>query len=435
MRILFAATPAAGHLNPILSLANIAMARGDEALIATGSHLRTTVEASGASFAPLLGAADLDLRRLDHVFPQRTTMPPGPEQLRFDIERVFIDTIPAQAETLRAQIQTFKPDIIVAESAFIGRAPLFYGDGARPPIVGLGITFLALPRLDGAPIGLGLPPARNDDDRARYAVMAHQVDTMLLHPTHEYLSGTMRNLGVNATVPDFFSSMIVANELYLQPSVPSFEYDPGRLPVDVRYIGALPPPLLHREQPEWWHRLDGTRPIVLVTQGTVANSNFDDLVNPALAALADRGDLHVVVATGGRAPDEVAVPDCEHIFVAPFVDYTELIPRLSLLVTNGGYGTVSLALSAGVPIVAVGRSEDKAEVGARIEWSGVGLQVAEVPPDVRILRGAIDRALSDQAFRDRAMAMAAEFRGIDTPHVVMAAVDDLVRAKSDSARP
>jgi UDP:flavonoid glycosyltransferase YjiC (YdhE family) len=44
--------------------------------------------------------------------------------------------------------------------------------------------------------------------------------------------------------------------------------------------------------------LDGTRKVVLVTQGTVANHNFGLLVAPTLAALASEPDV-LVVATAG----------------------------------------------------------------------------------------------------------------------------------------
>lgn len=65
MKILFAATPSAGHLNPLLAIARMALARGDEALVATATYLRTSVEASGARFRPLAPGADIDLTRVD----------------------------------------------------------------------------------------------------------------------------------------------------------------------------------------------------------------------------------------------------------------------------------------------------------------------------------------------------------------------------------
>ena len=40
--------------------------------------------------------------------------------------------------------------------------------------------------------------------------------------------------------------------------------------------------------------------MVLATQGTLANADFGELIEPTLAALADRDDLLVLATTGGR---------------------------------------------------------------------------------------------------------------------------------------
>jgi UDP:flavonoid glycosyltransferase YjiC (YdhE family) len=115
-----------------------------------------------------------------------------------------------------------------------------------------------------------------------------------------------------------------------------------------------------------------------------------------------------------------------NVRVAEFLDYSALLPKLSLLVTNGGYRTVSLALKAGVPIVASGRTEDRAEVVARVAWSGVGLQVSSTPPLAAELREAITRVLTEPSFRERAKLVSASLAAIDTPREVIAILDSLV---------
>lgn len=82
MKILFAATPAAGHLNPLLAIAHMVLARGDEALVATAAYLRTSVDASGARFLPLVPGADIDFIRIEEALPERASHPdssPGPQ--------------------------------------------------------------------------------------------------------------------------------------------------------------------------------------------------------------------------------------------------------------------------------------------------------------------------------------------------------------------
>jgi UDP:flavonoid glycosyltransferase YjiC (YdhE family) len=43
-------------------------------------------------------------------------------------------------------------------------------------------------------------------------------------------------------------------------------------------------------KPDWWNDLEGSRRIVVVTQGTVANYDFGQLLEPTLEALADRDE-------------------------------------------------------------------------------------------------------------------------------------------------
>jgi UDP:flavonoid glycosyltransferase YjiC (YdhE family) len=39
----------------------------------------------------------------------------------------------------------------------------------------------------------------------------------------------------------------------------------------------------------------------------------------------------------------------------------------NLLITNGGYSTVNLAISHGIPIISAGLTEDKEEVSAHVQ--------------------------------------------------------------------
>jgi UDP:flavonoid glycosyltransferase YjiC (YdhE family) len=62
------------------------------------------------------------------------------------------------------------------------------------------------------------------------------------------------------------------------------------------------------------------------------------VVEPTLAALAGNDDLLVLVTTGGRPVEDVRGPIPANARLARFLDYEALMPRLDLLVTNGGYG-------------------------------------------------------------------------------------------------
>ena len=87
---------------------------------------------------------------------------------------------------------------------------------------------------------------------------------------------------------------------------------------------------------------------------------------------------------------------------------------VDLLITNGGYGTVNVALAHGVPIVSAGLTEDKEEVSANVQWSGSGidLRTNQTTPDM--VRGAARQILDTTVWRGRAIELAEDFAQHDT---------------------
>jgi UDP:flavonoid glycosyltransferase YjiC (YdhE family) len=138
-----------------------------------------------------------------------------------------------------------------------------------------------------------------------------------------------------------------------------------------------------------------------VTQGTVANHDFGLLICPTLEALATEPTLLVVATAGGPIPDNARV--------ASYLPFEWILPKTDVFVTNGGYGSVNQAMSFGIPIVTAGMTEDKADVNARIAWSGVGINLAINEPTPRALGEAIRTVLAKPTYRSRATAIAGEF--------------------------
>jgi UDP:flavonoid glycosyltransferase YjiC (YdhE family) len=191
------------------------------------------------------------------------------------------------------------------------------------------------------------------------------------------------------------------------PTVPAFEYPRSDLPENVEFVGAfLPEGVDEWTPPEWWAdvldaRATG-RPVVLVTQGTIA-TDPRNLILPAIEGLAG-SDVLVIATTVGFDADEV-IPPAErpaNVRLTPFVPFTELLPLTDLVVTNGGYGGVQLALANGVPLVVAGLTEDKMEVSARVTWSGTGIALKTDTPSPRQVQQAVATVLGDPAYRARA---------------------------------
>ena len=219
----------------------------------------------------------------------------------------------------------------------------------------------------------------------------------------------------------------------VQFTVPAFEYPRSDAPATLHFAGPISATGSTAPRPSWWADLDSGRPVIHVTQGTIANKDFNQLVAPTLEALAD-DDVIVVVTTGGRPLDTLpSLP--ANARAAEYLAYDELLPRTDVFVTNGGYGGVQYALRYGVPIVATGGKEDKPEVGGRVVWSGVGRRIRKEQPSPRALRRAIHEVLHDPRYREASRRIATDMAAAPGLDGLAAIVDDLTRPEANGEDP
>jgi MGT family glycosyltransferase len=434
MKILVASTPATGHLNPLLAIGHILIAEGHDVGCLSGSVLRDRIEGIGAKFHAFPADADLDLRSFDSVFPELTTMAPGPDLLRTIMERVFVDVVPAQHQGLQQVLQSFPADVVIGDDMLFGVLPMLLGPRSkRPPIVLCGTSFLHWCRDDGAPHFIGLPPATTQVQRDEYAAIYQEHDRLIYQPVADRLNRSLEQMGVEPLSMTLFDSVVHLADAYMQLTVPSFEF-PREFPSSVHFVGT--PPIIPNQAPlpSWAHELDGSRKIVLVTQGTVANHNFDLLVAPTLRALANEPDLLVVATAGGRPIDAIPGPIPANARLARYLPFEWVLPKADVFVTNGGYGSVNQAMSFGIPLVTAGLTEDKADVNARVAWSGVGINLATNEPTPQALRAAVRTVLDAPNYRARASLMAREFEAMDTRSEIVRIVDRITGSANREAR-
>jgi UDP:flavonoid glycosyltransferase YjiC (YdhE family) len=411
--IIIVAFPAHGHVAPLLAVAENFVKRGDDVRFITGALFGEKVAATGATFVPVHPEADFDERALSERFPERARLK-GAKAVAFDIEQVFARPAKRQYETIAAALVAQPADVVIAEPVSLGAAFLLrHPRPARPAVVMCGIVPLPIESRDTAPFGMGLPPARFLN-RQRNNLLG-KINRRILRRPFQVLDNLYTEVH-GCPWPTTMMDWGRQADALVQFTVPAFEYPLSDAPGNLHFVGPLcasgsPAPL-----PEWWSDLDGTRPVVHVTQGTVANTDYGQAIAPTLRALADE-DVLIVVATGGR-PVDTLPPLPANARAATFLPYDELLPRTSVLVTNGGYGGVQYALRYGVPIVATGGKEDKPEVGARIAWSGVGRRIRTEHPTPTAVRRAVLGVLNDPRYREASarvsadMAAAPGFKGL-----------------------
>ena len=402
--IIIGAVPFQGHVTPLLAVARHFTERGDRVRFITGARFAGVVEATGAEHLPLPAEADFDDRQnWNETFPERAQLK-GTKAIAHDIERIFVRPGLGQHDTVMAAHADEPADVLLAEPGFVGGGFLLgHPLGARPPIVIGGVTPLTIASRDTAPFGMGFTPLRGPLGRLRNTALTAVVAKAVFPPVERIADQIFHQLH-GRQIPFAVLDWPRYAEAIVQFTVPEFEYPRSDAPDTLHFVGPVSASGSRAPLPPWWQELDGSRPVIHLTQGTMANSDFGQLVQPALEGLADE-DVLMVVATGGR-PVESLPPLPANARAAEFLPYDELLPKTDVFVTNGGYGGVQYALRYGVPIVAAGVHEDKAEVNARIAWTGVGRRIKTETPTPTALRRAVRAVLDDHQYRAAARRIA-----------------------------
>jgi UDP:flavonoid glycosyltransferase YjiC (YdhE family) len=384
------------------------------------------VQSTGAVHHPIRSAEDFGGQTISEAFPELVGLT-GITMVRKAFQRVFIDNAEGMLRDCQLILSSHPADVVLSEPLFLASRWLHELGG--PPWATLGESMLGIYSRDTAPFGPGLFPKRGAVGALRNRAMNAVHRRVLFAPVTEHYERARARVGLPRLGLSFIDTF-VGPYLYMQSTVPEFEYPRRDLPEQVQFIGPLLPRAAESfEAPAWWDDLTRARRVVLVTQGTVATDPHHLLV-PTIRALADQPVL-VIATTGGSPRDAVnalggTVP--ANVRLEQFVPYAELMPHVDALVTNGGYGTVQHALSRGVPIVVAGATEDKPEVAARIAWSGAGIRIRAQNPAVEQLAESIRAVLEQPRYRERAARIAGAMREYDAPSTAATLLEDLAHS-------
>ncbi|WP_370499712.1 nucleotide disphospho-sugar-binding domain-containing protein [Mycolicibacterium sp. jd] len=428
--VLIAVLSPIGHVEPLFAVAEDLVSRGDQVTVMTGAAHTDSIRAIGAHPHPLPRYADFDDAPFDTGQRAATS---GIDALSRAVIRLFLTPMPLQAAELRRALADRHYDAVIVDYLFLGILPLLLDDTVRtPPVLHYTPTPMMLSSRDTAPVGLGLPPARTAARRALYRALTLLSQKVLLRNAQRTADRMLTSMGVPRLPVPLLDAGRLADRLIV-PTVPSFEYPRSDLPEGVRFVGLVRPRSADRfVTPPWWEVLDADRPVVHVTQGTVDNRDLSRLIEPTITALADT-DVTVVVSTGGRTRDSIRVPIPANTHVCEYIPHDRLLPKVDVMVTNGGYGGVQRALAAGVPLVVAGSTEDKPEVAARVAWSGAGINLDTGTPSADAIRSAVVRLRSDDRYLRNARRLEAAFARQDGIAEIAALIDELVGVRRTAA--
>ncbi|MGW2823959.1 glycosyltransferase [Streptomyces sp. NPDC001443] len=384
---LFVAPPLVGHINPAVGVADRLLARGhrvawvcpDPALVGRLAGDRAPVFPCAG---PVPGTGEArrppDLR--------------GPEALRFLWEWYLLPLAEAMAPGVRAAVETFRPDVVVADQqAFAGalvaeRAGLPWATSATTsaefadPLAGLPkVGRWIAERLADLRAAVGDPAGDTDPRFSPYLVLA-------------------------------FSTAEFAGPHAAAPGGP------------VHWVG---PSVTARPEPSAfpWEWLDPGRAAVLVTLGTAntdVGGRFLAVCREALRERADRVQAVVVDPAGTLGADDTPArygtgraaghsPD-KDLLVLPSVPQLALLERMDAVVCHAGHNTVCEALWHGVPLVVAPIRDDQPVVAGQVVAAGAGVRVRFGRVTAARLGAALDSVLHEPGHRAAAERIGTAFR-------------------------
>lgn len=438
--VVIGCTPVYGHLMPVRGMAKLLVQRGYEVTFVSSSHYQKLVEEIGCHYVAIEGYGDFYEAELETRWPERNTLPAGPVQLAYDVEHAFVRVVPSQHEAMQKAIKMNmerypgRPIVQLSETIFLGSLPAIMGAGVKPTAtMGIGVIPMGLTSCDTAPFGPGLLPDSSPEGRIRNVAGQKQVAELFFGKPQAVFKEMLLQVGATPPEVPLLDGPYLLQDRFLQMCTPSAEYPRSDAPDSIRFTGGLPKGAKEpmTEFPSFWKEVTaGDKDIVFVCQGTVA-LDYNDIIIPAMAALKDRPNTLVVVALGikgQKLPEGTFIPD--NARVADYIPYDEFLPYCSVFLTNGGYGAFQHAIGSGIPVICGGAGEDKPEVGARVEWSGMGFNLRTGKPTQEQIIEAVDEVIKNPKYRKRAKEMEAEMKSFDPISVVAANIDELAALKA-----
>ena len=405
---LFTSVPVEGHsASPLATMARL-VDDGHDVVWLAGARYADGARRAGVQHVPVWASTDYSL--YDDPFDIRPDLRglSGITLLRAVFRDLFLGDAAAQVLELEQLLDAFRADVLVTAGPQFGPAIVAERTGIALAAIGDG-PYSNFADEATPPFGPGMRPWPGAIGRARNRLLKRAVRAKFAD-VHDRWDEVRAEHGLRRSPTWVFDAMHAA-DVVLQGCTPGFEYDQV-LPDSVHFVGAHRPLApAEWEPPAWWCDLDSGRPVVHVTQGTI-RVDPNELVLPVVKALAREAVL-VVVTTGGIDPTTLGELPA-NVRTAPFIPYEQLLAKASAFVTNGGYIGTNLALHHGVPVVQVGETEEKAEIGARIKHFGVGAAFKKTPSAPR-LRKAIREALDDAGLRNRVARLAVEYQRHDAP--------------------
>ncbi len=388
-----------GHTFPLIALGRALKKIGYDATVQTWSNWRTDVEAEGLSFS-----AAPEYR----VFPTRQE-PLKPYQAAVKA-----------AETTRRLIREVDPLTVVCDVITVAPALASELEGVR--WVTLVPHLYPVNAPDLPPYGIGCQPPAAAPGKKVWRLLS-KVSDIGVEQGRQQLNGARSRLGLP---PVGFTHGSMSRDLCLVGTYPQLEY-PRHWPDHVEITGPL----------EWERSAGdyadppGDGPIVVVAPSTSKDPQHRLL----RAALEGLENMHVRVlgTINGLQPD-IPLPKTRNGVVVDWLAYGRAMSRADLVICHGGHGTMTRALSLGVPVLVAPVEGDMAENAARAVWARVGMYLPWRLVGSTSVRWVVRSMLADNSYKERALEFKSWSHDNDGAENAAEAIDRLIAKQVEAPR-
>lgn len=383
-----------GNVPPAIETARKLRAAGHAVRILGEFSSQPDVEGCGAKFVPWTRAPNRK-DRSPASQPFRDWAAATPQEGLLSVVRdCWAAPALAYAQDTLDELKREPADLVVASECLFGVMAACESVGQAFVILGSSISFNAQPGIP--PLGPGLPPARNDQERAMHAEIAKACQGMFDSGLPSF-NQTRATLGLGPL--DHLLRQYDVAICELLATSQAYDFPATEPSSRVRYIGPqLAHP--HPQQQPWrspWSESD-TRPLVVVGFSTTFQ-NHAGVLQRTIDALATL-PVRVLVTLGGSI-DRSALRAADNCVLVDSAPHAEVMPQAAFVVTHGGHGTVMRALVSRVPMLVVPLGRDQADNAIRVTERGAGLSLPADAP-LEAFRAACERLLGEASFRDAA---------------------------------
>lgn len=163
------------------------------------------------------------------------------------------------------------------------------------------------------------------------------------------------------------------NHLYriLVMTSPDFDF-PAKFPANVQFTGPiLDDPFTMQSWEDPWTETDD-RKLVLVGFSTTYQQQENILQN-IIAALGKTP--YKALLTLGPAMQENFKNVPSNVIIRSFIPHSQVLPKVAVVITHAGHGTVIRSLAFGVPLICLPIGRDQPANAARVVYHGAGVRL------------------------------------------------------------